>query len=1341
MPRDIEEDDEYELPDCPLCLDELDIADRNFYPCACSYQLCRFCWNRILNDHDGRCPACRQPYDRDKVTFKAIDPEEFERLQKEKKQKDKIKKQLEANNRKNLSNMRVIQRNLVYITNIPPSLTKEEVLRKYEYFGQYGKVLKVVVNKSHAYNVGHPHGPSFSAYITYERQQDALLAIQAVDGFWIDGRSLRASFGTTKYCSYFLRGTQCTNPECMYLHQLGGENDSFTKEDMSAGKHLFHDHAHAVNASSVKPPPEGVQTVLPSPAFVRQQQMQQQLMQQQQQQQQQQVQQQQQAAEDVEKAGYGRGTGAATRGRRGKKMVGGIAVNAESVEKQRSILPAHASWAGARSGSAKGKESEEPGTSKKSKKDAAQASTGRGKASKEKEEKEMTAIVEGTESSAPGKKIGGGAERAIPKGTKSSTTTSKAEQATSRTSANSTSGVSTSKNPPSKAQVAASNASTKRGASKAVPTESRKGINKVEKAPNPNHSLASAASAAPLSSTTSTTPPTSTASSNSDQQFAVSPTTSDSSTDFPSLSSVTKSTSPDRHTTRLPAETEGNGDGDDLGFDPWAEGAMGLADFIESPPRQASPSPPDIVSRFPTASPIVSSSSQNLSSPHDPFEHHLLSSAFSRQQFVGAPDSIPGFPPISPPATSTSPSSIAAAPHLVNEGAHYESQVRPSPDLPPGFSHPAFAATGMNHVASNETGNGNNPNASGRSRFDFAQGKEDEENRWVPTLENFPTDPSALWLGSSSVSAPTPPFSSWGAPLGVPAGFMLNSAVGQNPNNQISNGSTEGGDARQGVVPVTEIYKPFDAVIKESATQSRPPGLSNVGPSEAPPGMFPGMEGASGHGQRFANNMPFFDSAIIGAGHIGRHLVPPGHPLPFPFPHQPQQQQHQQPYDRSAWKEDEAALRSLMGLKPAAAAPPGIPFSASSSADSSVKSTVLGESEKEVKEEIKSNTSSSRTSTSNPEIIHSLADGPKQPQQQNLKVEKSEEGSRAISDKSIHIESSQDSSPFVGPRDNAMGTSGESKQEEQSTSNSDGQIEKKSEGKITTIESAASETPSVPEERVNGKKQRKRGKKGQKSAQALVQKKASSNAALAQEKEQRDINGRKAIAASNNSVATTSSKEARASSSSSSAPSTMNRSTPASVKPSPAPKESTPSEGNSGTAAQQAQKQRQHQEGRSATVTPSTPSVTNTFSQTVGSVGASKKGSKNPVEAAVEKCPPPAASLSTLARSRCAEVKDMIDEFHGSEAQHASASAEELEKLIASQILFDHDETYRILSRQRLSPDDREILLRCVSSTASFRYSNYEIEQLEEESKVAKEECHLLTYELREIAMRLQKLM
>lgn len=43
--------------------------------------------------------------------------------------------------------------------------------------------------------------------------------------------------GTTKYCSHFMKNQQCPKPDCMYLHELGDLEASFTKEEMHQGKH------------------------------------------------------------------------------------------------------------------------------------------------------------------------------------------------------------------------------------------------------------------------------------------------------------------------------------------------------------------------------------------------------------------------------------------------------------------------------------------------------------------------------------------------------------------------------------------------------------------------------------------------------------------------------------------------------------------------------------------------------------------------------------------------------------------------------------------------------------------------------------------------------------------------------------------------------------------------------------------------------------------------------------------------------------------------------------------------------------------------------------------------
>ena len=59
-----------------------------------------------------------------------------------------------SDNRKHLANVRVLQKNLVFIVGLSPSLAKEEILKKYEYFGKYGTIKKVAINTNHSNYAG-----------------------------------------------------------------------------------------------------------------------------------------------------------------------------------------------------------------------------------------------------------------------------------------------------------------------------------------------------------------------------------------------------------------------------------------------------------------------------------------------------------------------------------------------------------------------------------------------------------------------------------------------------------------------------------------------------------------------------------------------------------------------------------------------------------------------------------------------------------------------------------------------------------------------------------------------------------------------------------------------------------------------------------------------------------------------------------------------------------------------------------------------------------------------------------------------------------------------------------
>lgn len=179
---------------------------------------------------------------------------------------------LSAADRKRLFDVRVIRRDLVYVVGLTPRLCEEAPLRETGVFQKFGEVLKI-----HAA----PPKPGAalvtgSAYVTFADEEAAARCIRGVDRVALDGKTLRASFGTTKYCASFLRGARCMNKNCLYLHDVGVDrNLSFTKEEMlaqygSKNTRAFQDAARGVagaNASSEREPNDRVSDAVTSVGF------------------------------------------------------------------------------------------------------------------------------------------------------------------------------------------------------------------------------------------------------------------------------------------------------------------------------------------------------------------------------------------------------------------------------------------------------------------------------------------------------------------------------------------------------------------------------------------------------------------------------------------------------------------------------------------------------------------------------------------------------------------------------------------------------------------------------------------------------------------------------------------------------------------------------------------------------------------------------------------------------------------------------------------------------------------------------------------------------------------
>jgi hypothetical protein len=60
----------------------------------------------------------------------------------------------------------------------------------------------------------------------------------ALDQHMYDARTIRASYGRTKYCKFFLKSQGCPKKDCPYKHNECKESDILTPDDMQK-KALF----------------------------------------------------------------------------------------------------------------------------------------------------------------------------------------------------------------------------------------------------------------------------------------------------------------------------------------------------------------------------------------------------------------------------------------------------------------------------------------------------------------------------------------------------------------------------------------------------------------------------------------------------------------------------------------------------------------------------------------------------------------------------------------------------------------------------------------------------------------------------------------------------------------------------------------------------------------------------------------------------------------------------------------------------------------------------------------------------------------------------------------------
>lgn len=55
----------------------------------------------------------------------------------------------------------------------------------------------------------------------YDSEELTGLLTKADQSIYLSGKAMKACYGTTKYCNAFLKGLQCNNADCLYLHDVG----------------------------------------------------------------------------------------------------------------------------------------------------------------------------------------------------------------------------------------------------------------------------------------------------------------------------------------------------------------------------------------------------------------------------------------------------------------------------------------------------------------------------------------------------------------------------------------------------------------------------------------------------------------------------------------------------------------------------------------------------------------------------------------------------------------------------------------------------------------------------------------------------------------------------------------------------------------------------------------------------------------------------------------------------------------------------------------------------------------------------------------------------------------
>merc|ERR1719474_1163602 len=129
-----------------------------------------------------------------------------------------------------LQQIRIRQKNIVYVVGLPVSLCNAKLLKSHKWFGKFGTISRICFNTSPKCVKAN----SIPTFVTYTTEPDALQAIRKMNLYCLaDGTRLKTNFGRTKFCPMFIQGQQCLNEKCKFLHQWAKVEDIITEQEIS----------------------------------------------------------------------------------------------------------------------------------------------------------------------------------------------------------------------------------------------------------------------------------------------------------------------------------------------------------------------------------------------------------------------------------------------------------------------------------------------------------------------------------------------------------------------------------------------------------------------------------------------------------------------------------------------------------------------------------------------------------------------------------------------------------------------------------------------------------------------------------------------------------------------------------------------------------------------------------------------------------------------------------------------------------------------------------------------------------------------------------------------------